>query len=104
MSAADYEVYEIFPTYFGAIDYWQDRDSGAWEEGRKINNSSVGAVVAGLEEMRQHHAAMASGSMADMAYLEQLIAKGRDRLDRTLPFESPPERLVDSARCSWFIR
>ncbi len=97
MSAADYEIYGIFPAYFGAIEFWQDRDSGAWEEGRKINNSSVGAVVAGLEEMQKHRAAAGSGSPANLTYLEQLIAKGRDRLDRTLPFESPPERLVDSA-------
>jgi GH15 family glucan-1,4-alpha-glucosidase len=97
MSAADYEIYGIFPAYFGAIEYWQDRDSGAWEEGRKINNSSVGAVVAGLEEMRKHHAEAGSGGAADLAWLEQLIVKGRHRLDRTLPFESPPERLVDSA-------
>jgi phosphorylase kinase alpha/beta subunit len=29
--------------------------------------------------------------------LQHLIAKGRGRLDATLPFEAPPERLVDSA-------
>lgn len=97
MSAADYEIYAIFPAYFAAIEYWQDRDSGAWEEGRKINNSSVGAVVAGLEEMRNHHAAASRGEIVNLDSLQQLIAKGRDRLDRTLPFESPPERLVDSA-------
>jgi GH15 family glucan-1,4-alpha-glucosidase len=97
MSAADYEIYGMLPAYFGAIEYWQDRDSGAWEEGRKINNSSVGAAVAGLEEMRKHHAEAGSGDAANLAYLEQLIGKGRDRLDHTLPFESPPERLVDSA-------
>jgi hypothetical protein len=97
MSEGDYEIYGIFPAYFGAIEYGQDRDSGAWKEGRNINNSSVGAVLAGLEEMRQHHAAAACAAAADLAYLEQLTAKRHDRLDRTLPFESPPERLVDSA-------
>ncbi|MGB2636348.1 MAG: glycoside hydrolase family 15 protein [Candidatus Acidiferrum sp.] len=97
MSAADYEIYGIFPAYFGAIEYWQDRDSGAWEEGRKINNSSVGAVVAGLEEMQKHHAAAGCGGAGDLVCLEQLITKGRDRLDPMLPFESPPERLADSA-------
>jgi len=38
MSSEDYEIYGIFPAYFEAIEYWRDRDSGAWEEGRKINN------------------------------------------------------------------
>jgi phosphorylase kinase alpha/beta subunit len=105
MSPEDYEVYGIFPAYFEAIEYWRDRDSGAWEEGRKINNSSVGAVVAGLEEMQKHRD---SGSGKDFALanamsferLSSLIAKGRDRLNATLPFESPPERLVDSALLS----
>jgi len=102
MSSEDYEIYGIFPAYFEAIEYWHDRDSGAWEEGRKINNSSVGAVVAGLEEMRKYRD---SGSEKDFALanamssqkLLSLIGKGRERLIATLPFESPPERLVDSA-------
>ncbi len=54
-STADYEIYRAFPAYFEAIEYWKDKDSGAWEEGRKINNSSVGAVVAGLQQMRKYH-------------------------------------------------
>jgi GH15 family glucan-1,4-alpha-glucosidase len=96
MDPADYEIYRVFPAYFAAIKYWQDPDSGAWEEGSKINNSSVGAVLAGLEEMQKYHVTQSSGS-ADAAKLPQLIAKGRQRLDATLPFESPPERKVDSA-------
>lgn len=51
LTSEDAEVYALFPPYFEAIRYWQDRDSGAWEEGRKVNNSSVGAVVAGLAEL-----------------------------------------------------
>ena len=103
MAPEDHEVYGVFPHYFDAIEYWQDRDSGAWEEGRKINNSSVGAVVAGLEEMLQYHTSSnRSGKAAAinatrLERLRYLVAKGRERLDTTLPFESPPERLVDSA-------
>jgi len=105
MSAHDYEIYSIFPAYFEAIEYWQDRDSGAWEEGRKINNSSVGAVIAGLEEMLRYESSAgingrtggASERGSRLAKLQPLIAKGRERLDATLPFESPPERLADSA-------
>jgi GH15 family glucan-1,4-alpha-glucosidase len=94
MTPRDYEIYRIFPSYFWAIEYWQDQDSGAWEEGRKINNSSVGAVVAGLEEMLKYEI---STSRAGMEKLQGLITKGRERLEETLPFESPPERMVDSA-------
>jgi GH15 family glucan-1,4-alpha-glucosidase len=103
LTLEDAEIYALFPDYFDAVEYWQDRDSGAWEEGRKINNSSVGAVVAGLEEMLKYDAsASRTGNVTSIAAarlerLQHLIAKGRERLDATLPFEGPPERLVDSA-------
>lgn len=35
--------------YLEAIRFWQDEDSGHWEEQRKISASSIGVVVAGLE-------------------------------------------------------
>jgi GH15 family glucan-1,4-alpha-glucosidase len=104
----EWKVYELFPAYFAAIGYWHDQDSGAWEEGLKINNSSVGAVVAGLEELQRHlNGALAKKELRpkklaelDKQKLAELIAKGRERLDTTLPFESPPERLVDGALLS----
>ena len=96
MNASDYGLYRIFQAYFAAIEYWQDPDSGAWEEGLKVNNSSVGAVLAGLEEMRNYHLSQETSS-ADEEQLTALIAKGRQHLHATLPFESPPQRLIDSA-------
>jgi GH15 family glucan-1,4-alpha-glucosidase len=103
MTAEDLSIYELFPEYFEAIEYWQDRDSGAWEEGRKINNSSVGAVIAGLEEM-QKFAELGEGKKANITLrgpeverIKKLIVNGRARLNETLPFEAPPERLADSA-------
>lgn len=101
MTPLDWSIFALFPDYFQAIEYWQDRDSGAWEEGRKINNSSVGAVVAGLEEMARflesEQGRGFAGTKRQTAELRNLIAQGRARLDETLPFEAPPERLVDSA-------
>ena len=105
LGPVDSEVYGLFPDYFEAIEYWQDRDSGAWEEGRKVNNSSVGAVVAGLEELERylHSSSVRPGKASELRRevrierLRTLIAMGRSRLGATLPFESPPERLVDSA-------
>jgi len=102
LSSSEAEAYGVFPAYFAAIEYWRDRDSGAWEEGRKVNNSSVGAVVAGLEELLsyQNSAAPAARKVSKQfgkEKLQRLIAKGRERLQKTLPFESPPERRVDSA-------
>jgi len=105
MNAADYAIYRMFPAYFEAIEYWQDQDSGAWEEGRKVNNSSVGAVVAGLEEMQRYQEVGDRGRDGTAGLvdpvgpekLRTLIAEGRERLKATLPFESPPDRLADSA-------
>jgi len=109
LTAADWKIYELFPRYFEAIEYWQDRDSGAWEEGRAVRNSSVGAVVAGLEEMREYLRSPGRQKTGDdvcappadtLAKLDQLIVRGHARLAATLPFEAPPERLADSALLS----
>jgi hypothetical protein len=105
LTQRDSEIYGLFPEYFEAIEYWQDKDSGTWEEARKVNNSSVGAVVAGLEEMWRYQSgaggAKAGGkgsvSIRRAEKLGRLIAKGREWLAGTLPFESPSERMADSA-------
>jgi len=104
----EWKIYELFPAYFEAIGYWHDEDSGAWEEGHKINNSSVGAVVSGLEELQRYlNSSLAKKELGskklvelDKHKLAELIAKGRERLNTTLPFESPPERLADGALLS----
>ncbi|MFI5381400.1 MAG: glycoside hydrolase family 15 protein [Tepidisphaerales bacterium] len=49
----DQEALGLFSRYFDAIQYWQDSDSGHWEERRKISASSIGTVVAGLRELRR---------------------------------------------------
>ena len=104
MTETDWTAYALFPRYFQAIEFWQDLDSGAWEETRKVNNSSIAAVVAGLEEMQKHIISAPGGqqklgkemdSVPEM--IDELAAKGRERLKKTLPFESPPERLIDGA-------
>ncbi len=106
LTADDWDTYQLFPLYFDAIEYWKDKDSGAWEEGRKVNNSSVGAVVAGLRELRKYQASRRGQNSAaehgslNIETLDQLIAKGLKRLNDTLPFEAPPERLVDAALLS----
>ena len=63
----------------------------------------MGAVVAGLEEMLKHQLSskrrgkVSSVKVTCLDRLRYLAAKGRERLAATLPFEAPPERLVDSA-------
>lgn len=93
LTSEDADVYALFPPYFEAIRYWQDRDSGAWEEG-----------LAGLAELLRYLDCARAGKKSEMHSLRdidtdnlrELIAKGRQRLEDTLPFEAPPERLADS--------
>lgn len=94
-----------FPAYFEAIAYERDADSGHWEEERKVESSSIGAVVAGLSRME---AFLRSNPDARAAFarpqypvtverLQGLIERGRAALDAMLPDESPPGRGADAA-------
>lgn len=72
--------------YLRAIRYWEDADSGHWEEELKVNASSIGTVVAGLKaslEMFEH-----LGVEHQSLGLEELIGKGQQQLDQILPFET----------------
>jgi len=65
--------------YLESIQYWQDPDSGIWEEGEELRASSVGACVAGLK------------SIATVPQIEvplHLIHKGQMALNHLLPRES----------------
>jgi phosphorylase kinase alpha/beta subunit len=94
-----------FPAYFEAIAYWEDADSGHWEEARKVESSSIGPVVAALSEMalvlRGDAGARAAFGRArfpvTVDLLEGLIERGRATLDAFLPDESPPTRGADAA-------
>lgn len=71
--------------YLGAIAYWQDEDSGHWEEDRKLHASSIGVVVAGLESLKQNNRL----NVSDVTSLEDLIAKGRLALDHLIADDCP---------------
>jgi GH15 family glucan-1,4-alpha-glucosidase len=91
------DLYSLFPRYFKAIEFWKDRDSGAWEEARKLNSSSVGTVVAALIEIKRYLERRNRVRGFDRSELERLIALGQRTLKKQLPFESPPVRRTDSA-------
>ena len=96
----EHSLYCLFPKYFAAIQYWTDADSGAWEEDRKVNCSSIGAVLAGLREMAswlRNNTAPSSRHDDLPDLVQKLIRKGDDHLKRFLPYESPPQRLADAA-------
>jgi hypothetical protein len=52
LAELDVELLADFLAYFRAIEYWADEDSGHWEEAVKVEASSIGAVVAGLRQVR----------------------------------------------------
>jgi phosphorylase kinase alpha/beta subunit len=85
---------EKFAAYLNAIRFWEDEDSGHWEEVRKINASSIGVVVGGLEAMKTMLETPAVRGRFDAAriartitLLVELIGCGRQALDQILPAE-----------------
>jgi phosphorylase kinase alpha/beta subunit len=89
----DGELLALFAFYFDAIRYWQDEDSGHWEETRKIEASSIGAVVAGLRELRtllgegRDGPAARKDRMLTPEFIDWLASRGLLALDRILPAE-----------------
>ena len=79
---AEQEMLWLFPRYFEAIQFWHDQDSGHWEERRKISASSIGAVVAGLRELR-----LLEEASRPRDVLNLLIASGESALRHILPWE-----------------
>lgn len=87
-TADDLKFMTVFPRYFEALPYWADEDSGHWEETRKIEASSIGAVIAGLRQMREYWKAHSiSDTTVTVAMLDELIAAGTNELNRILPCE-----------------
>jgi glycosyl hydrolase family 15 len=93
-SRDEVETLTLFPRYFEAIRYWADEDSGHWEETRKIEASSIGAVVAGLGKLREFFSMGQSdmrlrggGSRDSESILKALERRGRKELGRILPHE-----------------
>ena len=51
IAEVDRGLLSLFVLFFKSIRYWQDEDSGHWEEIRKVAASSIGTVVAALERL-----------------------------------------------------
>lgn len=88
------ETLALFPKYFYAIQYWEDADSGHWEEPpKKVAASSIGAILAGLTQMKtwlercteETRHILADGT-EDL--LDELISRGAAALNTILPWES----------------
>jgi len=105
----DQGLLSLFVLYFRAIRYWRDQDSGHWEEIRKIAASSIGVVVAGLQQL---HQALIAGRIrptkeryldrVQVTDIQTLIKQGQRALNRILPAEcmqvhKKKRRLYDAA-------
>lgn len=82
------DVLSLLVRYFEKIEYWQDEDSGHWEETRKVEASSLGPVVAGLKQL-QGWLDETDGDLPDVEYMQivELIEKGEQALSEILPAE-----------------
>jgi len=109
LQADDVEILALFPLYFQSISYWEDEDSGHWEEGRKIEASSIGVVVAGLKALRSLFLesyfltghCQYKNKVVNLDVLDDLIERGVSALNEILPSEciqpSPNYRRYDGA-------
>jgi phosphorylase kinase alpha/beta subunit len=84
------QVISALLPYFRIIRFWEDEDSGHWEEARKIESSSIGVVTAGLTALKN---ALGTDSRfrrlanLNIQALEELIQRGNDALHSILPDE-----------------
>lgn len=73
--------------YLRAIQYWQDEDSGHWEEARKVEASSIGVVVAALKMWIQLLDRIGESHGLRHHILAELINAGQAALNNILPAE-----------------
>lgn len=84
----DKQIVQKIVNYLYCCNYWMDSDNGMWEEWREIHSSSVGAVVAGLQAVR------------DIVFVpSELIMRGYYTLGNMFSMESA-DRPVDLAQLS----
>jgi len=78
--------------YLETLRWWRCPDFGVWEEGPKLNSSSLGAVLSGLQGLLRM-------DDPDLFFSEAQLEKGCKALRELLPFESPG-RACDLAQLS----
>jgi phosphorylase kinase alpha/beta subunit len=94
LHANEYQLLARLPKYFHAIQYWQDKDSGHWEELKKVEMSSVGTVVRGLQawetllKVPQELPGLSGEERETLLHeCEELLSHGMQTLAKTLPWE-----------------
>ena len=92
-TADEIDTLRALVVYLESIRFWDDEDSGHWEETRKVSASSIGTVVAGLRAWR---ALLQTGRLPGLSVvaareLETTAAALIDRGSRTLLAILPAE-------------
>ncbi len=99
-TVSELELLADVASYLTVIKYWEDEDSGHWEEVRKIAASSIGVATAGLEawETRFNHPTSKEGRIALTTILPseciQSDPQKNRRYDSALLFLIYPYRVV----------
>ncbi|MCA8986001.1 MAG: phosphorylase kinase [Planctomycetaceae bacterium] len=87
------ELMQLIVKALHALKFWEDEDSGHWEEVRKVSASSVGTATAGLLEFSRLYDARpdlfpaSETSCEAIDLLEDAITRGRVALKAILPAE-----------------
>ena len=82
LDQAHRRLIELFVRYFRTIRFWEDEDSGHWEEARKISASSIGVVTAALRQVTR---------LAGMVWRDDLVEDLLQHGDRALRAILPAE-------------
>ena len=87
---SDRRIVKKLVDYLGSVMYWNDPDSGMWEEDEEVHASSVGACLAGI---------IAAKKYLKIDVPDKYIESGKSALDNLLPRESK-RKFVDLALLS----
>jgi hypothetical protein len=95
LSNGDMEMIALVILYLYTIRFWQDEDSGHWEELRKISASSIGVVTAALRGLRKcfirdetlARRCIHETQKISIEILDEMIEYGFNALEDKLPFE-----------------
>ena len=76
--------------FWERVRFWEDEDSGHWEEIRKVSASSIGTATAGLRELRRvwkTTEVQTAPRTVTIEQLDRLIRAGETALSAILPHE-----------------
>lgn len=75
--------------FFYFVRFWQDEDSGHWEEVRKVAASSIGTATAGLMKYRDWLSSSAGANVpiGSLELTNELCHRGLSQLEAILPWE-----------------